>query len=73
MADDIGSGGVSGASGLSIAASKQLFGAQVVKKTLDIMNTDRFDSTRKNPDYDFQTKVLEGGFALKGNMVSNKI
>ncbi|WP_243311987.1 hypothetical protein [Fundidesulfovibrio agrisoli] len=73
MADDMGSGGVSGTSGLSIAASKQLFGAQVVKKTLDIMNTDPFDSSRKNADYDFQTKVLEGGFALKGDMFNKKV
>lgn len=72
MTDD-GSSGISSTSGLTSAASKQLFGAQVVKTTLDYMNSDTLGSSGKNADYDFQTKVLEGGFALKGNMFNNKV
>ncbi len=76
--DDSGASGVSGMSGVSGTsgfqvvdkAAKQLFGAEVVKTTLDYMNS---GSGSKNADYDFQTKVLEGGFAAKGMMVSGKV
>ena len=78
MADDFSSGNISGgnissAVNLANTSSKQLFGAQVVKATLDYMNADSHGQSGKSADYDFQTKVLEGGFALKGNMISNKV
>jgi len=76
MADDfsgISGSNISSTVSMANAASKQLFGAQVVKATLDYMNADSHGQSGKNADYDFQTRVLEGGFALKGNMVSNKI
>ena len=67
--------GVSGMSGMSFDAktSKQLFGAGVVKTTLDYMNADPMGSSGKNADYDFQTKVLEAGFMAKGMNVNGKI
>lgn len=51
---------------------KQSFGAAVVKTTLDYMNSGSLGGG-KNSDYDFQTKVLEGGLAAKGLVVDGKI
>jgi len=69
--------GVSGMSGFGSSSTakidKQLFGAGVVKTTLDYMNSDPFGGSGKNADYDFQTKVLEAGFMAKGTMVSGKV
>uniref|UniRef100_A0A7C3WD06 Uncharacterized protein n=1 Tax=Fundidesulfovibrio putealis TaxID=270496 RepID=A0A7C3WD06_9BACT len=58
---------------LDSKTSKQLFGAAVVKTTLDYMNADPMGASGKNADYDFQTKVLEGGLMAKGKMVTNKV
>ena len=55
------------------AMDKQTFGAAVVKTTLDYMNSDPMGGSGKNADYDFQTKVLEGGMMAKGMMVSGKV
>lgn len=69
--------GVSGASGMDTGMNtkidKQMFGAGVVKTTLDYMNSDPFGASGKNADYDFQTKVLEGGLMAKGMMVKGKV
>lgn len=69
--------GVPGMNGLDASSAtkidKQLFGAGVVKTTLDYMNSDPFGGSGKNADYDFQTKVLEAGFMAKGTMVSGKV
>lgn len=51
---------------------KQTFGAAVVKTTLDYMNSGGLGGG-KNSDYDFQTKVLEGGLAAKGVMFDGKV
>ena len=77
--DDGGISGVSGLSGMASSGStqsaadkltaKKEFGAAVVKTTLDYMNS---GSGSKNSDYDFQTKVLEGGAVAKGMMISGK-
>ena len=53
--------------------SKQLFGAQVVKSTLDYMNGSDFGAGNKNSDYDFQTKVLEAGIMAKGLNIAGKV
>ena len=47
------------------------FGAQVVDKTLEYMNSNnnRFGSGSKDADYDFQTKVLSAGFTGKGTTI----
>ena len=54
-------------------AAKQEFGAGVVKTTLDYMNSGSSGGSGMNADYDFQTKVLEGGAMAKGMMVSGKV
>lgn len=74
--DSSGMSGVSGSSGtmnMDNKTAKQLFGAGVVKTTLDYMNSDPNGSSGKNADYDFQTKVLEGGMMAKGMMVKGKV
>ncbi|WP_243360028.1 hypothetical protein [Fundidesulfovibrio terrae] len=78
--DSSGISGMSGVSGMNTMqtamdtkAAKQEFGAGVVKTTLDYMNSGSFGGSGKNSDYDFQTKVLEGGFMAKGTMVSGKV
>lgn len=65
-------------SGLSSAAAavdstteKQLFGAQVVTKTLDYMNSDQNNSSN-NSDYDFQKSVLGAHFTGKGALTNIK-
>ncbi len=60
-------------SGLDAAPmDKQTLGAAVVSKTLDYMNSGGLGGGN-NGDYDFQTKVLEGGLAAKGLMVNDKV
>ncbi|MFP4398332.1 MAG: hypothetical protein ACLFPY_09650 [Desulfonatronovibrio sp.] len=39
--------------------SKETFGAQVVTKTLDDLNTNNNSSGSKDSDYDFQKSVLQ--------------
>jgi len=56
----------------SLPMDKQTFGAAVVSKTLDYMNSGGLGGGN-NSDYDFQTKVLEGGLAAKGLMVNDKV
>lgn len=63
--------GVDTAQGMA-PVDKQSFGAAVVKTTLDYMNSGGLGGG-KNSDYDFQTKVLEGGMAAKGLMVDGKV
>ena len=52
------------------ASDKQLFGAQVVTKTLDYMNSDQNGST--DSDYDFQKSVLGAAFTDKGTLTNIK-
>ena len=70
MSSDSAISGVSGMSGTpsfnETNVSKQLFGAQVVKTTLDYMNPGSSGGSKGNADYDFQTKVLEAGMMAKG-------
>ncbi|MEW5773415.1 MAG: hypothetical protein AB1916_07800 [Thermodesulfobacteriota bacterium] len=54
---------------LAMASSRQVFGAQVVSKTLDYMNRNQNMSGGGNADYDFQTSVLGAAYAGKGTMV----
>lgn len=54
---------------LAMASSRQVFGAQVVSKTLDYMNRNQSMSGGGDADYDFQTKVLGAAYAGKGTMV----
>lgn len=54
---------------LAMSSNRQVFGAQVVAKTLDYMNQNQNMSGGSNADYDFQTKVLGAAYAGKGTMV----
>jgi len=54
---------------LATASDPQVFGAQVVAKTLDFMNRNPNTSGASNADYDFQTKVLGAAAAGKGTAV----
>ncbi|GAB6037421.1 hypothetical protein JCM15519_19800 [Fundidesulfovibrio butyratiphilus] len=65
--------GVSGQSGLNTISSKQVFGAEVVKGTLDTLNSGGHSGNGLNADYDFQTKVLEAGFAKKGAIFDGNV
>jgi len=68
--------GVGSMASTQTSMDKQLFGAAVVKTTLDYMNSGSGGpggGSDKNADYDFQTKVLEGGMMAKGTMVSGKV
>ncbi|CCO22109.1 hypothetical protein [Maridesulfovibrio hydrothermalis] len=53
------------------ATDKQLFGAQVVTKTLDYMNSDQSGSST-NADYDFQKSVLSAHYMGKGTLANTK-
>lgn len=71
---------VSGVPGMSATpsftemnSSKQLFGAQVVKGTLDYMNSGSAAGPKAGSDYDFQTKVLEAGLMAKGIGYQGKV
>ncbi|OEU70851.1 MAG: hypothetical protein BA863_16115 [Desulfovibrio sp. S3730MH75] len=61
----------SGAFTISAATEKQMFGAQVVAKTLDYMNSSQSGSTT-NSDYDFQKSVLSAHFTGKGALANVK-
>lgn len=52
------------------SAAKDVFGAQVVSKTLDYMN-DSQSGVNSSSDYDFQTTVLEG--AMTGNIINEMV
>ncbi len=52
-------------------SDKQLFGAQVVTKTLDYMNSDQFSSST-NSDYDFQKSVLSAAYSGVGTIANTK-
>ncbi|MCK9241551.1 hypothetical protein [Desulfocurvus sp.] len=56
---------------VSTGMSRQEFGAQVVSKTLDYMNSN--SSSGFNADYDFQTSVLGAAYSGKGTMVEMMI
>lgn len=70
---EISGTGMSSMAGLAQSAAKQTFGAQVVAKTLDYMNSGSSGGTGKDADYDFQTKVLTAGAVLKGGMIDSNI
>lgn len=61
----------SAATAVSTATDKQLFGAQVVTKTLDYMNSDQFSSSNNN-DYDFQKDVLGAHYSGVGAIANIK-
>ena len=81
MANGIGGLGVGEATqsgqGLpGITGSKLTLGAQVVKSTLDRLNTEPngLMGGKVNPDYQSQNTVLESGKALgKGNVVNGQV
>jgi len=52
------------------SAAKDVFGAQVVSKTLDYMN-DSQSGANSSSDFDFQTTVLEG--AMTGNIINEMV
>jgi hypothetical protein len=55
-------------------SAKQAFGAQVVAKPLDTMNSGSSGKGGAGNDFDFQTKVLAAGAVMgKGNMVNGKV
>jgi hypothetical protein len=69
-----GMSGMAGMTGSSGATDKQTFGAQVVSKTLDYMNSGSAGGAGKNPDYDFQNKVLAAGMANgKGTSINTMV
>ncbi|NDV25125.1 hypothetical protein [Desulfovibrio sp. JC010] len=54
-----------------VVSDKQLFGAQVVTKTLDYMNSDQFSGST-NSDYDFQKSVLSAAYSGVGTIANTK-
>lgn len=65
--------GTSGQSGLANISAKQAFGAQVVTGTLNTLNSGKHAGNGLDSDYEFQTKVLEGGFAKKGAIFDGNV
>ncbi|WP_027720941.1 hypothetical protein [Maridesulfovibrio zosterae] len=65
------SGITSAAATVNAATDKQLFGAQVVTKTLDYMNSNQFNSSN-NSDYDFQKSVLGAKYSGVGVIANIK-
>lgn len=62
--------GINSTMGAAPAVSdKQLFGAQVVSKTLDYMNSDQYSSSTNN-DYDFQKSVLSAAYSGVGTIAN---
>lgn len=52
---------------LAMSENRQLFGAQVVSKTLDYMNSgNSFGGNSASADYDFQTSVLGAAYGGSG-------
>lgn len=52
-------------------SDRQLFGAQVVTKTLDYMNSDQFSSSTSS-DYNFQKDVLSAAYSDVGTIANVK-
>jgi hypothetical protein len=63
---------MSGVTTLAMASDRQVFGAQVVAKTMDYMNRNQITG-ETNADFDFQTKVLGAAYAGKGTMMDMTI
>ncbi|WP_232034855.1 hypothetical protein [Desulfovibrio ferrophilus] len=63
-------GGVSAASTFSMAADKETFGAQVVTKTLDYMNSSP-SSGSTSANYDFQKSVLSAVYTGTGTLLDS--
>lgn len=58
----------------SSAMDKQTFGAQVVTKTLDYMNSNQSGGGGStSTDYDFQKSVLDSAYGASGALVNSKI
>ncbi len=57
-------------SDLGSSQARQIFGAQVVSKTLDYMNQNQHGT---NKDYDFQTSVLGAAYTGKGTLMDDMI
>lgn len=54
---------------MQTAMDSQTFGAQVVTKTLDYMNSgDSFGGNSASADYDFQTSVLSAAYGGSGGL-----
>jgi len=64
-------GGMSSASTFSLAADKETFGAQVVTKTLDYMNSNP-SSGSTSADYDFQKSVLSAVYTGTGTILDSQ-
>lgn len=62
---------ISGQSSTQVS-DRQLFGAQVVGKTLDYMNQNQ-NQHRMNKDYDFQTRVLGAAYTGKGTLMDDMV
>jgi hypothetical protein len=58
---------------ISTGMSRQEFGAQVVSKTLDYMNSNSSSSSGFNADYDFQTSVLGAAYSGTGTVLDTSI
>lgn len=54
------------ATATAMADDKQTFGAKVVTKTLDYMNSDSANGGSTNSDYDFQKSVLGSHYSGLG-------
>ncbi|WP_028575088.1 hypothetical protein [Desulfonatronovibrio hydrogenovorans] len=63
----------SGMAQASQAMTRETFGAQVVTKTLDYMNTSNHFSGSTDADYDFQQKVLSAAFADQGTLINKLV
>lgn len=56
------------------AMNSQTFGAQVVSKTLDYMNSGSgAGMSSQAADYDFQTSVLSAAYTGKGSLANNMV
>jgi len=62
--------GASAAESMSLAADKQTFGAQVVEKTLDVMNSNP-SSGSTSADYNFQKSVLSAVYTGTGTILDS--
>ncbi|WP_027180080.1 hypothetical protein [Maridesulfovibrio bastinii] len=64
--------GIDSSVSTTTASDKQTFGAQVVTKTLDYMNSDSGNSGSTNSDYDFQKSVLGSHYSGLGAIADTK-
>lgn len=72
--DQTSTGGVDTTTKTQDISAKQAFGAEVVKTTLDYMNSGSMTGTGNNADYAFQTKVLTAGAVTDtGTMLNGKV